>query len=140
MPPAPSSEAPPPEATTTTIKHTTQTQPAQTSSEPKPTSTPLQALSGGAGQGSGATSGPTSNADIQAYLTAHNSIRAQHGAAPLTYSQDLAAKAQGWANGCVFKHSGGSLGPFGENLAAGTGSGYAIPQAIKSWTDEVCTL
>jgi hypothetical protein len=26
-----------------------------------------------------------------------------------------------------------------ENLAAGTGSGYSIQVAIKSWTDEVCT-
>lgn len=83
-------------------------------------------------------SGSTSPADIQAYLTAHNTVRAQHGAVPLTYSQSLAAKAQQWANGCVFQHSGGTLGPLGENLAAGTGSGYGIPQAIGSWTDEVC--
>lgn len=51
--------------------------------------------------------------DISSYLSAHNNERAQHGAAPLTWSNDLSAKAQQWANGCVFKHSGGSLGPFG---------------------------
>jgi len=70
-------------------------------------------------------------------LAGHNSIRAQHGAADLTWNDTLASEAQQWANGCVFKHSGGSLGPFGENLAAGTGPTYGIPDAIKSWTDEV---
>lgn len=29
---------------------------------------------------------------------------------------------------------------FAENLAAGTGDGYDIATAIKSWTDEVCEL
>ncbi|KAF9056351.1 CAP domain-containing protein [Panaeolus papilionaceus] len=81
--------------------------------------------------------GSTSDSDIQAYLSAHNTIRAQHGASPLTWNNDLAAKAQQWANGCQFKHSGGSLGAFGENLAAGTGSNYDIAAAVKSWTDEV---
>ncbi|KAF9478051.1 PR-1-like protein [Pholiota conissans] len=78
-----------------------------------------------------------SNSDIQAYLQAHNSVRAQHGAAPLTWNDNLSSKAQQWANNCVFKHSGGSLGPFGENLAAGTGSSYGISAAVKSWADEV---
>ncbi|PPQ89587.1 hypothetical protein CVT25_012332 [Psilocybe cyanescens] len=86
---------------------------------------------------SSGNSGSTSNADIQAYLAGHNTIRAQHGASPLTWSDSLAAKAQQWANNCKFQHSGGSLGPFGENLAAGTGSDYGISQAIKDWTDEV---
>ena len=67
-------------------------------------------------------------------------MRAQHGAADLTWSDDLAASAQTWANNCVFKHSGGTLGPFGENLAAGTGSSYGIASAVKSWTHEVCEL
>jgi uncharacterized protein YkwD len=60
---------------------------------------------------------PSDNAssqDVQnAMLSAHNSFRAQHGASPMTWSNELASKAQQWANGCVFKHSGGSLGPFG---------------------------
>lgn len=42
--------------------------------------------------------------------------------------------AQAWADGCKFQHSGGK---FGENLAAGTGNGYTIASAVKSWTDEV---
>ncbi|KAJ8469139.1 hypothetical protein ONZ45_g16988 [Pleurotus djamor] len=37
----------------------------------------------------------------------------------------------------MFEHSKGTLGAFGENLAAGTGSSYGIESAIKSWTDEV---
>lgn len=59
------------------------------------------------------SSSGTSSGDIQAYLSAHNSIRAQHGAAPLTWSDQLAGKAQQWANGCKFQHSGGTLGAFG---------------------------
>ena len=89
--------------------------------------------------GSGSTSGPTSASDIQLYLTKHNTVRAQHDAAPLGYSQDLAAKAQEWANRCVFEHSNGNLGDYGENLAAGTGDGYGISQAVDSWTEEACT-
>jgi len=70
-------------------------------------------------------------------LSAHNSVRSQHGAGDLTWSNTLADAAQKWADGCKFVHSGGSLGPYGENLAAGTGSSYNIAAAIKSWTDEV---
>lgn len=88
-------------------------------------------------QASSGSGGSTSANDIQAYLIAHNNVRSQHGAAPLVWSNNLASKAQQWANGCQFKHSGGSLGPFGENLAAGTGSDYDIAAAVKSWTDEV---
>jgi hypothetical protein len=55
----------------------------------------------------------TVSGDASAYLAAHNGFRAQHGASPLTWSTTLAAKAQEWANRCVFQHSGGSLGPYG---------------------------
>ncbi|KDQ63810.1 hypothetical protein JAAARDRAFT_76028 [Jaapia argillacea MUCL 33604] len=79
----------------------------------------------------------TSASDIDQYLQAHNSVRQHHGASDLTWNNNLASKAQQWANGCVFKHSGGKLGPYGENLAAGTGGAYGIAAAIKSWTDEV---
>ncbi|KAI0695765.1 PR-1-like protein [Cerioporus squamosus] len=78
-----------------------------------------------------------SASDISAYLSAHNTVRSQHRVSPLSWSGDLAAKAQTWANKCTFQHSGGKLGPYGENLAAGTGSSYGIGPAIKSWTDEV---
>ncbi|KAG8738056.1 hypothetical protein FRC12_016930 [Ceratobasidium sp. 428] len=66
-----------------------------------------------------------------AYLDAHNSFRAQHGARALVWSPALATKAQNWANACVFKH-----GSVGENLAAGTGN-YGAVDAVKGWTDEI---
>jgi pathogenesis-related protein 1 len=73
--------------------------------------------------------------DQRAYLKAHNSVRAQHGAAPLVWNQTLSDAGASWAKRCEFKHSGGILGPFGENLAAGT---RETPEgAVKSWTDEV---
>jgi uncharacterized protein YkwD len=57
-----------------------------------------------------------SDADVQAYLDAHNSVRAQHGAVNLVWDNTLAAAAQEWADRCVFEHSGGQLGPFGGTL------------------------
>ncbi|KAI0274692.1 CAP domain-containing protein [Gloeopeniophorella convolvens] len=103
---------------------------------PQPAPPPPPAPSATQNSNSGSSSGSVSSADISAYLSAHNNARAQHGAAPLTWNNELSAKAQQWANGCVFKHSGGSLGPLGENLAAGTGDDYTIATAVKSWTDE----
>ncbi|KAG6901851.1 hypothetical protein C0995_007237 [Termitomyces sp. Mi166 len=126
-PPAPPKTSSTPSSsrsTTSGVHHVT------TIKAPPPTTT--AALSGGNSSGGSTTSG----SDVQAYLSAHNTVRAQHGAAPLTWSDNLASKAQTWADKCVFKHSGGSLGPYGENLAAGTDSSYGIQAAIKSWTDE----
>ncbi|TDL28682.1 PR-1-like protein [Rickenella mellea] len=105
--------------------------------KPSPSPAPAPAAAAAPPPADSGSNGGTSDSDINAYLTAHNTIRAQHGASPLTWSNNAAAKAQQWANGCVFKHSGGTLGPFGENLAAGTGSAYGIAAAVKSWTDEV---
>ena len=65
-------------------------------------------------------SGSTSNDDISQYLSAHNTVRAQHGAVALTWNDEAASKAQQWANGCVFQHSGGSLGPYG--------GGFRVPR------------
>ncbi|CAE6470435.1 unnamed protein product [Rhizoctonia solani] len=65
------------------------------------------------------------------YSDAHNSFRAQHGADGLTWSAELEAKAQNWANGCIFEH-----GSTGENLAAGTGD-FSAAAAVKLWTDEI---
>jgi pathogenesis-related protein 1 len=79
----------------------------------------------------------TGSADIIAYLNAHNTVRSKHGAKALVWNSTLATAAQKWANGCVFKHSGGALGPYGENLAAGTGS-FPIASAVGSWANESC--
>jgi len=77
-----------------------------------------------------------SETDRQQYLDSHNGIRAKHGAAALTWSTELEAAAQKWANNCKFVHSGGAVGPYGENLSAGTGSAFGISQAIQLWIDE----
>ncbi|KAJ3826745.1 CAP domain-containing protein [Lentinula raphanica] len=76
-----------------------------------------------------------SDLDITQYLIAHNSIRAVHGASPLTWSEDLAAGAQTWANACNFQHSDGLLSqmPYGENLAAATGGNFGIDEAVESF-------
>ena len=66
---------------------------------------------------------PTSpQVDKQTYLGQHNLWRKMFGAPDLQWSDDLAAKAQGYAEQCVLRHSDGALGPVGENLAAATGS------------------
>lgn len=54
-----------------------------------------------------------SPSDIDSYLSAHNTVREAHGATDLVWNNTLATAAQNWANGCVFEHSGGSLGPYG---------------------------
>ncbi|KAH7924863.1 PR-1-like protein [Leucogyrophana mollusca] len=77
----------------------------------------------------------TSKSDIQAYLNGHNHERAKHGAKPLHWDESLAHAAQKWANRCKFEHSKGKVGPYGENLAAGTGP-YKIADAIGGWNAE----
>jgi uncharacterized protein YkwD len=68
-------------------------------------------------------------------LAGHNNFRALHGASPLKWNEDLATAANDWASRCAFEHSGGQVGDFGENLAAGTGS-YTVTDGITAWTDE----
>ena len=120
---SPSPSPTPKESPTTEKAETTST--AAPSSSPKPVTTsspetttqaatPQTTTAAPASSGSDST---TSSSDISAYLSAHNTIRAQHGASALTWSDELASKAQQWANGCVFQHSGGSLGPFGGTLS-----------------------
>jgi len=90
---------------------------ALTTAKPSPTTTSQQpqrpVTTASANNPPPSSGGGTSDGDIQAYLSAHNSVRAQHGATALSWSDNLASKAQQWANGCKFQHSGGSLGPFG---------------------------
>ncbi|KIY66447.1 PR-1-like protein [Cylindrobasidium torrendii FP15055 ss-10] len=71
-------------------------------------------------------------AEPQEYLDAHNSVRAQHNAAPLVWDDALAQYAQDYANKCVWQHSGG---PYGENLAAGS-EPLTAAGAVKMWADE----
>jgi uncharacterized protein YkwD len=82
---------------------------------------------------------PKAGTVAQRFVDAHNKARAQHCAAPLTWSPTLAAYAQKWADtlkakGCQFGHSGGQ---YGENLAAGT-EGVLDPEAtVAMWYDEI---
>ncbi|GLB36328.1 putative protein with SCP / Tpx-1 / Ag5 / PR-1 / Sc7 family of extracellular domains [Lyophyllum shimeji] len=131
-PPKTTPSSPPPPVTSSSTHRFV----PQTTSAPQPRPSTTKAPVQSTPPSTGGTSSGTLNSDIQAYLSAHNTVRANHGAAPLTWSDDLASKAQEWADGCVFQHSGGKFGRLGENLAAGTGS-YSIQEAVKSWTDEV---
>ncbi|GJE86048.1 PR-1-like protein [Phanerochaete sordida] len=136
-PPSPTPEQPKPSPSPVQVNKATTEAPTTSQAPPSPPPAPPKTTSTPAPPSTQSSSGSTSSSDIDQYLSAHNTIRAQHGASALTWSDELASKAQQWANGCVFQHSGGSLGPFGENLAAGTGSSYDITAAVKSWTDEV---
>ncbi|KAL0568748.1 hypothetical protein V5O48_013236 [Marasmius crinis-equi] len=114
-------------AWTSTFSHNSpaQTQAPPASSTP-PSSNNGQAYSGGGG---------TSDADQDRYLKLHNDLRNQHGAGPLQWNNTLETAAQDWANRCVFEHSHGAIGPFGENLSTGTGD-MSIEAAVKMWIDE----
>jgi len=127
-----------------------QNTPSSSSSDPPPAPSPTPEPtdntdnnngSGGNDNNSSSSSsdnnGSTTPDDLaQQWLDAHNTARANHGASPLTWSDELASDALRWASGCVFKHSGGTLGRFGENLAAQTGS-MTPAQAVQMWMDEV---
>lgn len=68
------------------------------------------------------------------FLNAHNEVRKEHGAVPLTWSTSLAEKAEQWANQCQFKHTDGVLSTdrYGENMSAGTGS-FTIRKAVATF-------
>ncbi|OBZ79217.1 Fruiting body protein SC7 [Grifola frondosa] len=127
-------------ATTHSSTSTPPPAPSTTSSTPQPTpthTTTASSASKASFSSSSSSSSPsaaaaasvgdaTSQSDIDQYLSAHNTVRAQHGASALTWGDNLASKAQQWANGCVFQHSGGSLGPFGGRVKASTQVGCAV--------------
>ena len=82
---------------------------------------------------------PGLDAEAQQLLDFHNRYRAQHCAAPLTWSPKLAQAAQQWANtlkakDCAFEHSGGETG---ENLAAGTAGALDARATVAMWYDEI---
>jgi len=71
--------------------------------------------------------------EAQILLDAHNAYRARHCAPPLSWSAEVAASAQRWANRCVFDHDPNS--ELGENLAWGTQ--LSAREAVEMWYDEV---
>jgi hypothetical protein len=78
--------------------------------------------------------------DSATMLAAHNAYRKTQCAPPLTWSPQLAAAAQDWANKCSFAHSPGawqSADGYGENLYWGSGPVGDAGHAVKSWYDEV---
>jgi uncharacterized protein YkwD len=82
-----------------------------------------------------------SASDAQALLNAHNAYRAKHCVPALTWSAQLAAEAQQWADACPsngFKHSPGawqSENGYGENLAWGTNE--SAQGAVDAWYSEI---
>ncbi|XP_050366899.1 pathogenesis-related leaf protein 6-like [Argentina anserina] len=72
----------------------------------------------------------------QDYLDAHNTARAQVGVTNIIWNSTVAAYAQSYANSrisdCNLVHSGG---PYGENLAKGTGS-FSGTAAVNLWVAE----
>jgi hypothetical protein len=84
------------------------------------------------------SSGASLDQASQTILDETNKDRAAHCAPPLTWSDELAAVAQKWADhlrdeGCGFEHSSTE---YGENLAGGT-TGALPPEGVVSmWYDE----
>ncbi|CDP12737.1 unnamed protein product [Coffea canephora] len=72
----------------------------------------------------------------QDYLDVHNAARAQVNVGPIAWDDRLAAYAQNYAtqrmNDCQLMHSGG---PYGENLAAGSGD-FTARAAVNLWVNE----
>ena len=69
-------------------------------------------------------------------LDLHNSFRAKHGVAALSWSDKLASTAQAWADRCVFEHGGGEAVGAGESLAAWSGGSGDVEQGVQMWYDE----
>jgi uncharacterized protein YkwD len=77
-------------------------------------------------------------AGAQEMLALHNAKRRAHCAPDLTWSSELAAAAQAWADRCEFAHAPRSVNPSqGENLARGAGSLGAAAFLFNGWYDEV---
>lgn len=83
-------------------------------------------------------------AEAQAALETHNRMRAEVGAAPLRWSQELSVFAQAWADhlagaGCRFQHrpiKGEWAQQYGENLFWGNGAFFNASDATNSWYGE----
>ncbi len=71
-------------------------------------------------------------------LDVHNRERAEVGAPPLTWSDDLAASSAEWAQHLAslgaLQHSGGNA--YGENLWMGSTGYYSYSAMAQGWADE----
>jgi pathogenesis-related protein 1 len=75
-----------------------------------------------------------SSAEQQALLSLHNSYRAQHCVPAVTWSAELAASAQKWAENCWIGHDS-KRGHIGENIA--WGGERTASSAVDAWYKEV---
>jgi pathogenesis-related protein 1 len=82
--------------------------------------------------------------EVQNLMTLHFNIRAEVRAQPLTWSKELAAYAQKWADHlavtkCDLAHrpsSGEWKQIYGENLFAGSAKFFTVADAVKLWESE----
>ena len=69
----------------------------------------------------------------------HNYWRAKEGVAPLKWSEELAAYAREWAEGCKFQHR--TSPKYGENLYAAFSSGgepeSSPSEVVDAWASEI---
>jgi len=94
---------------------------------PAPAATPAPPVAQPAGGG----------IDVQQILTAHNAYRNAVGVPPLTWSNQLASDAQGWANNLA--QTGQMVHanvPQGENLWMGTTGFFTLTSMVDSWGGE----
>jgi uncharacterized protein YkwD len=91
------------------------------------------------------TGSALSQAEAQQALDYHNKVRKDVGTKPLTWSTELAAYAQEWAdklarNNCAFEHRTGEnrVKSYGENIFWGSSaSAYNAVSACESWYREI---
>lgn len=116
---------------TVQVTPTTQTTPATTETTPTTTKTTAAATTSAA---QSTKSDSSLNSADSAILAEHNKYRALHGVSDLSWSSELAAYAQAYADkyDCsgTLTHSGG---PYGENL----GLGYSTTGVVDAWYSEI---
>lgn len=82
--------------------------------------------------------------EVQTLIRLHDKARSDVGVGPLSWSAEVAAYAQKWADhlaasGCRMEHrpsSGKWRRIYGENLFMGTASYYGVGDAVDSWVSE----
>ena len=93
----------------------------------------------------GASDNPAFNpAEIKILVEHHNRVRSDVGVGPVTWSKEIAAFAQKWADylaktGCRMKHrprSGAWKQKYGENIFMGTKGYYGPSDAVIAWESE----
>ena len=94
----------------------------------------IAAVLSAAAQLSTASADNVSTAEQKAILSLHNGYRAEHCVPALTWSAELAAAAQRWAENCWIGHDS-KRGHIGENIA--WGGDRSASSAVDAWYKEV---